>query len=69
MLTSETFIEEIVEKYPYLVSELKKHNITCIACGEPVWGTLQQLAERKSIMNLNDIVSHMNDLIEKKGKG
>ncbi len=40
-------IEELVEQVPESVSYLRQKGITCIICGEPVWGTLYELASQK----------------------
>jgi methionine synthase II (cobalamin-independent) len=37
-------IEELVEILPTAVSYLAKQGIRCIACGEPIWGTLEEAA-------------------------
>ncbi len=40
-------IEELIEILPASVSYLSRKGIKCIACGEPIWGTLQEAAEEK----------------------
>jgi hypothetical protein len=40
-------IEELVELLPASVSYLSRNGIKCIACGEPVWGTLEEAAMEK----------------------
>ena len=40
-------IEELVEVLPASVSYLSRKGIKCIACGEPVWGTLEEAAQEK----------------------
>lgn len=40
-------IEELVEQVPESVSYLRQKGIVCIVCGEPVWGTLYELASQK----------------------
>lgn len=68
MITKDSYIEDVVEQYPFLVPELAYHRIQCIACGEPVWGTIAQQAERKKIENVDQIVAEMNQLIEQRQK-
>jgi len=36
-----------VELLPASVSYLSRNGIKCIACGEPVWGTLEEAAMEK----------------------
>lgn len=62
-ITSDATIEEIVEDYPELVRPLREFGIKCIACGEPVWGTLKENAEAKGIKNVEEIVVELNKMI------
>lgn len=62
-ITPDTTIEEIVEDYPELVRPLREFGIKCIACGEPVWGTLKENAEVKGIKNVEEIVVELNMMI------
>ncbi len=47
MTTKEINIEELVEDYSFAVQFLAKKGICCIACGEPIWGTLEEACEEK----------------------
>ena len=60
-ITKEISIEELVEKVPESVKYLMEKGIKCIACGEPIWGTLEDAAKEK---NLSDeaIITIINDL-------
>ncbi len=40
-------IEELVTDYPKSVSFLMDKGVKCIACGEPIWGTLESVAQEK----------------------
>lgn len=62
-ITPETTIEAIVEEYPELVRPLREFGIKCIACGEPVWGTLKENARAKNIENIDEIVVELNKRI------
>ncbi|MFC1561397.1 DUF1858 domain-containing protein [candidate division KSB1 bacterium] len=41
------YVEELVASYPKSVKILMDEGIVCIRCGEPVWGTLRELVEKK----------------------
>lgn len=56
-------IEDLVEKYPQLIRPLQQHGIACIRCGEPIWGTLEEVALEKGISNIDEIVQDLNDII------
>lgn len=40
-------IEDLVSHYPFSVKYLSEKGIRCIACGEPIWGTLEEAALEK----------------------
>lgn len=50
-ITRKIYIEELVEILPESVSYLMDNGIKCIACGEPVWGTLEEAAKEKGFDN------------------
>ena len=64
MIKKEMLIEDLVQAYPTLVGPLKVEGIVCVACGEPVWGTLEAQASEKGIDNIDGIVQRMNKIIE-----
>lgn len=66
MITKDTQIEDIVEEHPYLVPDLAYHGIQCVACGEPIWGTIGEQAERKGVKNLDAILQSMNQVVEQR---
>jgi len=63
MITKNTTIEDIVQNYPDLIKPLKQFGITCVACGEPVWGTLAENANQKNISDLDIIIEKLNRII------
>lgn len=64
MISKDMLIEDLVEEYPKLIGPLKLEGIVCLACGEPLWGTLEQQAEEKGLLNIDEIVSRMNKLLD-----
>ncbi len=62
-ITKDTTIEDIVNYSAEAVSYLSKKGIKCIACGEPVWGTLAEAAEEKgfSATDIEEVVKEMNE--------
>jgi hypothetical protein len=49
MITQDTWIEEILEKYPKAQQFLSEKGIVCVMCGEPVWGTLGDQMKEKGL--------------------
>ena len=62
-ITGTTTIEDIVTYYPRLIRPLMEYGIKCIACGEPIWGTLEENAAEKGIQNLETIIEKLNIMI------
>jgi len=46
-ISKKILIEELVEQHPSSVEFLMKKGVKCIACGEPIWGTLEEAAREK----------------------
>lgn len=65
MISADSDIEDIVRDHPELIRPLREYGIVCIACGEPVWGTLGELAKSKNITDIDKIVIEMNRIITK----
>jgi len=47
VISREISIEELVRSVPGSVRYLMEHGIKCLACGEPIWGTLESAAREK----------------------
>ncbi|HOP05393.1 MAG TPA: hypothetical protein PL017_03135 [Tenuifilaceae bacterium] len=64
MIQKEILIEELIERIPQSVTFLREKGLVCILCGEPVWGTLEELAKSKgfSAEQIADIVSQLNTM-------
>lgn len=64
MITKEIPIEELVKKIPASVAFLRDKGLVCILCGEPVWGTLEELAKSKDFTDeqIATIVEEVNKL-------
>ena len=62
MITKEIEIEDLVKKFPFSVNYLMEKGIKCIACGEPIWGTLEEAALEKgySISEIEGFVIELN---------
>lgn len=58
-------IEELVRNFPQAVQFLMAKGISCIACGEPVWGTLEDNARQKGMddKTIEQIVAELNQFL------
>ncbi len=65
MIDKEITIEELVSDYPKSVSFLMNKGIHCMACGEPVWGTLAEQAKEKgfSDRDVDQVVLELNQFL------
>ena len=63
MITRETTIEELVQNHPKSVRFLMEKGIKCLACGEPVWGTIESEAQSKGFSN-DEITKMVDELTE-----
>lgn len=56
------FIEDLIQVYPQSVRFLMEKGITCIACGAPVWGTLEDNAQQKGMDDetIEQLVEELN---------
>jgi methionine synthase II (cobalamin-independent) len=63
MIGKDIQIEDLVKLYPKAVPFLMSKGIVCIQCGEPIWGTLEELALRKGITQIEYIVLELNEYL------
>ena len=63
-ITKDMTIEDLVNHKAGAVRYLADKGIKCIACGEPVWGTLEQAASEKgfSESEIEVFVKDLNEL-------
>lgn len=45
----EDLVEEVIQKYPQTVKIFMDFDFPCLICGEPVWGTIKENADRSGI--------------------
>ena len=64
MIHAKIVVEDLIELKPEAVDFLRKKGIVCVLCGEPVWGTLEELASEKGFSKdeIEQIVNELNTL-------
>jgi hypothetical protein len=64
MIRKDTLIEELIGLVPQSVTYLMQKNIKCLACGEPIWGTIEEAARNKgySDAEIEVIVRELNEM-------
>ena len=63
-ITKDIPVEDLVQQIPGSVSYLADKGIKCIACGEPIWGTLEEAAKEKGFSpeEIQVFVDEINEL-------
>jgi hypothetical protein len=63
-ITKDIHIEDLVQLKPASVLYLADRGIKCIACGEPIWGTLEEAALEKGFTGeeIAAVVKELNTL-------
>lgn len=56
-------VDVLVEEYPQAAGFLADHNVVCIKCGEPYWGTLGELMADKGIEDPDGLVRKLIDYL------
>ncbi|MGQ9496511.1 MAG: DUF1858 domain-containing protein [Thermoanaerobaculaceae bacterium] len=59
-------IEELVEAIPTAPKILREFGLVCIQCGEPVWGTLEELAREKGIQDLRPVLEALEQVVNQR---
>lgn len=58
-ITKEMTLEKLLELYPKAVSYLQDKGIVCFICGEPTWGTLEEIIQKKGLQ-VDDVIDNLN---------
>ena len=58
---SET-LEAVLEKYPQTVGFLQDKGVVCFVCGEPTWGTLEEILSKKGF-DVDKTVHELNEFL------
>lgn len=64
LITGDMLIEEVVTKYPQTVQVFIKYAIPALVCGDPVWGTVEEVVTENG-GDLQLILKELNEVAEK----
>jgi len=66
MIEKSISIEDLINQVPGAVRYMMTHGIKCLACGEPVWGTLESASKEKGFSDdqIDTFVKELNTLAE-----
>jgi hypothetical protein len=60
-ITGDLAVEDLVRIVPRAPAVLRAWGLVCLQCGEPVWGTLGELAAARGIADLAPIIAALED--------
>ena len=63
MMTRDIKIDDLIREHFDAVGFLIQHGLPCVVCGEPFWGTLEDLARQKnwSDEQIDALVTEFNE--------
>jgi methionine synthase II (cobalamin-independent) len=65
LIDKKILIEDLIDQYPQSIQFLMEKGIKCIACGEPIWGTLEDAIHEKGFTEeqLKELIEELNIVI------
>ena len=68
-ISGDMAVEDLVRAVPRAPAVLREWGLICIQCGEPVWGTLAELAAARGISDLAPIIAALERAREPSAPG
>jgi hypothetical protein len=62
-ITAKTHVDELLAHNPALSRTLIELGLPCQVCGEPYWGTLEELAQKHNV-EVSRLVNVLNDKMQ-----
>lgn len=62
-INRQTSVEELLERYPEAAGFFTKRGIKCIACGAPVWGTLEELISGVEPDKVDEVLAELKTFL------
>jgi hypothetical protein len=64
-ISRDTSIEDLISHYPFVAHYLATKGIRCVACGEPVWITLEEAAMEKGLddIAINELINELRIMV------
>lgn len=66
MIRRDSQVEDVIHAYKGLVGLLIRKGLPCVVCGDPFWGTLEELARQKGWddARIDKLVAELNEELE-----
>jgi hybrid cluster-associated redox disulfide protein len=59
-ITKDSTITDVLRGYPSLVGVFISSGLPCLVCGEPFWGTVEELAQKHGV-DVDKLVKQLNE--------
>lgn len=59
-ITAKTTIEELIEKNPKATEIFLRWGLPCLTCGEPFWGSIEELAGQNQFEKIDELLEELN---------
>lgn len=53
-------ISDVLDKNPNLVTVFIDHGLPCLVCGQPFWGTIEELAQKHNA-DADELIKQLNE--------
>jgi len=65
-ISKDISIDTLVTEHPKSVRFLMEKGIKCLACGEPIWGTLESSAKEKGFSNeeIDNLIVELDTILK-----
>ncbi len=60
IINPEDTVEDVITKYPKTVKVFMEFGIPCMVCGEPIWGTIKENAEKYNVKDIQKLLKELN---------
>ena len=60
MITARTTVEELIEKNPKATEIFLRWGLPCLTCGEPFWGSIEELAKQSQFERIDELLEELN---------
>ena len=59
-ITPEMTVEEVITRWPQTIKVMIKFGIPALVCGEPLWGTIGENAEKYGVKDIDKLIEELN---------
>lgn len=53
-------VEEVITRWPQTIKVMIKFGIPALVCGEPLWGTIEENAQKYGVKEIDKLMDELN---------